>query len=775
MKQFRLVRAMVFGDFKQTIKTLAHQLRMKQMGYKVPGLLNRGKDPKDLFLASTISRAVQMPKPSKEEYEHEVQSAIARLTTPSPLPDQQTLNHLSEYVRRQLRNAKFRLEDRQIPLPGNSSCFEQSQRNGGSAHVFTLHRQYSDTERALMIEEKATTMAAERFLEKVEGSIKRWATKEEFQLEFDRSYRGKTADQMIQAERESQRRALGYDNDNLLLLPSIIKNCRFRSRLTAPRRRNAAEHFRKVLEDAKNRRLARLNVIVGPDGKMRVATTHTSAVAWAARSMTKLLLPTLKGVAFTRDILRNQQVRLRTCRSNPILYSADLSKATDPISIELSRFVLEAITSRTGKPVWWDDALDATINTQLITTSPPQFAENSWETLKRLTAKCGPGNHLRDDLVDEDSHFVSRCGALMGLGPGWVVLCLVNAFAAHAAGAEPGSFAICGDDLIGLWPAEVADKYEQNLAMLGLEANTSKSFRSERQGVFCERQVQRVADQKIRGKMYHVATSSSETRIAEAVGFKATANCNARAVVDDLARLKGNKYLKAAARRFVRREAPARDKIPGMLSDGGQGEGRPTGQTLLSYILLGPVRLTEESYKDPQAKNDAHECTLLRRAVRGLPPCGSGHRIKSMDTLIEARKMQTMMQNATGKCRSAPLKRKLKSIRKDLAKREKKVNDLIKVAGSLTAAVEAALKLKEPYIRNDPATCKRILRHVRAKRIIAALNAAKISWQKTISKEEGSRQLNTSLCAARRIEPPVSLDGQSSTPAAWSFHLLNKS
>jgi hypothetical protein len=767
MKQFRLIRSMVFGDIKKTVKSFAHQLREKQMGCTVQGLLNRGKSKEALFLASTIARGIQMPKPSKEELQSEVTSAIARLTSPAPLPDQQTMNHLSEFVRTTLRRAKMRMTERSLPLPGVSSCFEQSQRNGGSAHVFTLHRQYSAEERAVMIEEKAVKAAADRFHDKVMGSLRKWATKEEFEREFNLSYRGKTADEMVEEERRSQYRALGYDNDDLLLLPSILKSCRFRSRLTTGRKRNAAEHFRKVLEDAKNRRVARLNTIVGPDGKIRIATTHSSSVAWAARCMTKLLLPTLKGIATTRDILKNRQVRLRTSRSDPIIYSADLSKATDPISIDLSRFVLEAITSRTGKPEWWDDALDATIAKQLVSTETSATAERTWEELKRLTETKTP--------TTAKNHFISECGALMGLGPGWVVLCLVNAFAAEAAGAELGSYAICGDDLVGLWPREVADRYEQNLAKLGLEANTSKSFRSEDQGVFCERQISRVKDVVIRGKTFHVATSRTHARIAEAVGMRAIANRNGRAVVDDLTRLKGHKYLTSAARRVARREAPARDKIPGMLADGGQGFGRPTGQTLLSYLLNGPVRLTQESLKDDRAKNDAHECTLLRRAVRAMPPCGSGHRMKSEDLLVEARKMQTFDQNQTGRCREAPARRKLTEIRKDLDRRAKRVSGLIKSTGSLTAAVEAALNMKEPYVRNDPSTCKRVLRHVRAGRLIAALNAAKRSWQKTVNKHEGSLQLHTTLCAAKRIEPPVSLDGKSSTPAAWSFHLLNKS
>jgi len=58
-------------------------------------------------------------------------------------------------------------------------------------------------------------------------------------------------------------------------------------------------------------------------------------------------------------------------------------------------------------------------------------------------------------LVDsglEHNGKITKCGALMGQGPGWTVLCILNDFAANYNNhMDESAYQICGDDLIGLW------------------------------------------------------------------------------------------------------------------------------------------------------------------------------------------------------------------------------------------------------------------------------------------------------------------------------------
>jgi hypothetical protein len=179
----------------------------------------------------------------------------------------------------------------------------------------------------------------------------------------------------------------------------------------------------------------------------------------------------------------------------------------------------------------------------------------------------------------------------MGLGPGWVVLNVLNAFAAYKAGASPFSFNICGDDLVGYWSKDIADKYETNLELLGLQANKQKSFRG-RNGVFCERPV------IIKNG---IALARPHVRPGDVVS-KPSRQHKWVAMVDSMSGLKCSKLLRheAEATRYQCRSK----SIPGLFRQGGTSGSPANHVTLLSYIIGGSIPTTPSASKTKEIEQD---------------------------------------------------------------------------------------------------------------------------------------------------------------------------
>jgi hypothetical protein len=450
---------------------------------------------------------------------------------------------------------------------------------------------------------------------------------------------------------------------------------------------------------AKEHRKAKLLPIIGHDGKIRIASIHSAPVVWAARAMTSFLMPLLKDISITRDILRDREITLTGYGQEPkILYSADLSKATDPISVELSRYVLNETTKLIEPPEWWEDALDGTINSHIMS--------------------CPDG-----------SQFTSVCGALMGLGPGWFVLCILNAFCAWRAGAGRKSLAICGDDLIGLWTREQADRYEANLELLGLKANTSKSFRSEHSGVFCERYVRKLSPD--------VARSQKCLRLGEAVAAKARAGGGALGVIDTLKFSTKGEKLRRVAQIAADKLGLRNTQIPGPLAEGGSGFGRVDMSTVLSYFLFGPVSLTvDTSKKETKMKQ-------IRSELRHTPLGGKGETVAISDVLVEAKTNERFdCLRRTSKAPPPPQNRKMRDVQKDLRKRESTIKDLFRTAkGRPLKALALALD-KRHYVLSRPRLLCSVRRFIRLKRFDLALWALKKSWDVHIDVTTAQRLLS---------------------------------
>lgn len=189
-------------------------------------------------------------------------------------------------------------------------------------------------------------------------------------------------------------------------------------------------------------------------GKIRVATVHTSTQAHFGRAISGETVPLLARHPWFRAGLTDGKV---TLRGEGKLLSADLTAATEWLSQERAVAIMDGIA----------DAL-------------------SWSDDKRKAAKelVGPQTLVHEGVPRGRT----KNSVLLGLGVSWTCLSILNAY--NAVGgifAEDPSFAICGDDLIGLWEEERRKAFFDRTVLSGLRINRKKSYCSSTNGVFCER------------------------------------------------------------------------------------------------------------------------------------------------------------------------------------------------------------------------------------------------------------------------------------------------
>jgi hypothetical protein len=265
------------------------------------------------------------------------------------------------------------------------------------------------------------------------------------------------------------------------------------------------------------------------------------------------------------------------------ILSADLSKATDALSERTTRKTLEVIAEAAQFPGFTHDIISAITKPQLLT-------------------------HLDGEELEEPK--LTSAGALMGLGPSWTVMSLLNNFAAVKAGIHPDRFRTCGDDLVALGTTEEFDRYETNLYDLTFLPNAEKSFRG-LNGVFCERFVKTQIEgttKRSRGSKsakkedsasYQVtATSESHVRIAQSNGVRLLS----RGMKDSAGRLATTTRLLALSRaqdsKIVKPSRPIREALLktikrfavgdcGPISHGGGGRGAVNHKTLMMYLTRG--------------------------------------------------------------------------------------------------------------------------------------------------------------------------------------------
>jgi hypothetical protein len=345
--------------------------------------------------------------------------------------------------------------------------------------------------------------------------------------------------------------------------------------------------------------------LVESGGKIRVATLHDCITVHAARVLTRASLGPLKTLRSTRDILTGREIELQPADAlhGGLLYSADLSAATDHISHELAQELWNAYGRELRLPERLMEAGRVVLGPQLV------------EGLEER----GP----------------TTCGVHMGLGLSWPLLCLVNGWAAWDAGARKETYAICGDDLIGHWTPRLCDRYERNLEDAGLVVNKSKSFRGPR-GVFCERRVQIDKD--------GLARSTTCVTMAEAAAAKhgwgagetwAAVGEHLEGVLRQATQgRRSNKdpLLPLASRSLAKiscRKAPA-----GPIALSGRGGSGPSEAQLAGLLITGGGR-----YKPPAPRKERDLHRSFSKEVEASPTPWKGEslpRTKAHEVLVTA-------------------------------------------------------------------------------------------------------------------------------------------
>jgi hypothetical protein len=202
--------------------------------------------------------------------------------------------------------------------------------------------------------------------------------------------------------------------------------------------------------------------------KIRIVTKHPAGELILNRHITSTWTKILFQHPAVRKLKDEIEFSLKPERGSntPVLYSADLSQATD--------FIPHALAQRIASE-WME-----------------YYWPGSWMNAKIL-GSLGP-HHLYTNETSAEARTqyrmetpLTKRGIHMGLGSSWTILNLINIIAAQMAGAPSGSYAVCGDDLIGFWQPETISRYNTAIESMGLALNHSKSFVSKFSGVFCER------------------------------------------------------------------------------------------------------------------------------------------------------------------------------------------------------------------------------------------------------------------------------------------------
>ena len=203
--------------------------------------------------------------------------------------------------------------------------------------------------------------------------------------------------------------------------------------------------------------------LVESGGKIRVASLHEAPCVHVSRTVTRRYIKFLEQLRAHRAVLTDSPIKLYPHGGKPLLFSADLSAATDWIPHDLAQYFFRGLTSIL------EDKESNLMNTPL---------------LRAAQSLLGP-HLIRGGPHDKKE---TERGIHMGLGHGWIILSLINSFAAWKAGAPRDSYSVMGDDLIGFWSKKIAMRYVRTLERLQLRVNKTKSFLG-RGGVFCERRV----------------------------------------------------------------------------------------------------------------------------------------------------------------------------------------------------------------------------------------------------------------------------------------------
>jgi hypothetical protein len=308
-----------------------------------------------------------------------------------------------------------------------------------------------------------------------------------------------------------------------------------------------------------------------------VATLHDATTSHFGRALSGETVPLLARHPWFSEGLTSRETPLMTDDHRALLYSADLTAATEWISHDIAQAIIRGI----GTSLEWNP-LKATAALNMV----------------------GPQN------LRLDTDFIRTTNSvLLGAGISWTILSVVNAFAASQGDLNDRTFKICGDDLLGLWSRNRINSYDEQIKSTGLVLNKAKSFVHPRRGVFCERletKVAQFAGATSRGRAISFSTrATAGIGLREASGaklFGRKGRTGLYSVRESLGRRLQEKGTAGPIRRVIlntmKRTTP-RGTCPGPTSLGGNGgrienplQALRARRLFASYIKKGPVHLT---------------------------------------------------------------------------------------------------------------------------------------------------------------------------------------
>nr|WAK73590.1 RNA-dependent RNA polymerase [Phytophthora palustris narna-like virus 5] len=353
------------------------------------------------------------------------------------------------------------------------------------------------------------------------------------------------------------------------------------------------------------------NAIPEMGGKVRLATTHEADEVFISRDITQRWMPLLKKLILTRHVIRGEGVRFKrstpSCRSR--LYSADLSAATDWIPHDLAKRIAKVVNSHTmraGLVPIFNDLCE-------IILSAHALAPSDWTECCIHFEDYQPFAPYWDQRLQDE--YITRRGIHMGLGPSWVILCLINIAAGLYASQDTNSFRVCGDDLVSDWTPEEVRRYESFLEDLGLKINRSKAFYGPR-AVFCELLVTKRANGTVRSKdVGHLAQDAASK-------WKAKRSADAAAIASSLA-------LSARERHFYARRkviestrhvlARRLGKTPGPVQAGGNGLGSFRLSSLRHFLSHPGALVGTRKVKSPWGQDLSSLCIKPHECASNVP------------------------------------------------------------------------------------------------------------------------------------------------------------
>jgi len=510
-------------------------------------------------------------------------------------------------------------------------------------------------------------------------------------------------------------------------------------------------------------------------GKIRIAALHRADHSWAARSLSRLTIPLLKNVHTTRDTLRDTELYLKPSAPGALVHSADFSKSTDPLSVDFVQWFYSRLPIHLGfRPDWWDDAVKTAV----------QNLDIEWNG--------------RIEKI--------KCGALMSLGPGWTMVALISAFAANNAGAPKESYAICGDDLVGIWTSAQFEAYAQVVEAMGMKLNRKKTFIG-MNGVFCEKFIIPQGDHYVSVPLLRMGQAAAVRKGGKAgpevldglttILYRQKKGGSPRVVwiKDPITRQKStvvkmvgepmlvHKELRRLAEKTVSQIRVSKRFIPGPHMYGGSGKGPCTRMTVKSYLMFGPVQHSHSKYEAPGQKELKANLKNCLRTPGGVP---------ISDVLTSAKTQGEINHRAAhGTPTKTPkpltrlqyvreFRRRITAVRK-----APKISTLLKAREYFVKNKKGEYVNKELYCRVTVRLTRKVRSHLRARRWSRALDLLTKSWDEPVSHAKVSQHfLSTPLYRSsvklpdilgseiKRFQPPQATEAPENLPIRQRLGLL---